>query len=147
MRGRKELCRFAVAAFVLTFLAMGSARADLAATLIDHADSTASSGSAYYTPVSISVQINPAITNWIAWHDLTSPTIVDGAPYVGDYAWIAVNDYFDLTIKNPNGSTARVRMDYNNALADSYGPQAVIYGDAALAPNVNCVFLGHKWRR
>ncbi len=112
------------------------AEADLVSTLIDTADSTAVSGAAYYTPVSISVGIDPSITNWIAWHDHTTPTAVSGVAYVGSYTWIGVDDFCNLTITNPLGASATVRMDYNDGLAVSSGPQAVIFGSAAAAPNV-----------
>ncbi|MBI9019007.1 MAG: PEP-CTERM sorting domain-containing protein [Phycisphaerae bacterium] len=85
---------------------------------------------------SISVNIDPANTNWIAWHNLTFPTNRAGVDYVGSYSWIAVDDYFDLKITNPLGTSQTVRMDYNDAWGLSTGPQAVIFGTAADTPNV-----------
>ncbi len=84
----------------------------------------------------MSVYIDPSITNWVAWHDRTTPTVVGGVDYVGSYSWIAVDDYFDLTVTNPGGTSATIRMDYNDGLGVSSGPQAVIFGTAAAAPNV-----------
>jgi hypothetical protein len=90
-------------------------------------------GFAYST---VSVYVDPAETNWIAWHDKTAPTNVGGKDYVGGYSWIAVDDYLSLTITNPLGETMTQTMDWNDAWGTSSGPQAVIYGTAADAPDV-----------
>jgi hypothetical protein len=85
---------------------------------------------------SVSTYIDPSITNWVAWHDQTSPTVVGGNSYVGSYTWIGVDDYFTLTITNPSGTSLTKLMDYNDGMGVSSGPQAVIFGTAAVAPDV-----------
>lgn len=84
--------------------------------------------------------IDPSVTNWIAWHDETTPTLVGGQEYVGDWSWLGVDDKFYLTITDPYGmSSGRLLMDYNSGMGTASGTQAVIYGAAADAPNV------HRW--
>jgi hypothetical protein len=93
----------------------------------------------YFNNVTVNnIYIDPSITNWIAWHDLTTPDVVGEQEWVGDYGnWLGVDDWFYITITDPNGvSTTRTRMDYNNSMGTASGTQAVIFGDAATAPNV-----------
>jgi hypothetical protein len=85
---------------------------------------------------SVSVYIDPAQTTWIAWHDKTEPTIVNNNPFVGGYNWLGVDDYLNLTVTTPAGNTYTRRMDYNGSYGDPSGPQAVIFGAAPDAPNV-----------
>jgi len=134
MKNNRDVCRsiktvIMTAIVIITIVASQSVQADITATHI-------ANGGAGYLNVSMSTYIDPSITNWIAWHDRTTPTVVGGVDYVGSYSWIAVDDYFDLTITNPTGTSATLRMDYNDAWALSSGPQAVIFGTAAAAPNV-----------
>ena len=56
--------------------------------------------------------------------------------YVGQVSWIAVDDFFTLTVTNPDGASLTRTMDWNDAWGRSSGPQAVIYGTAAAAPDV-----------
>lgn len=93
------------------------------------------------------VYIDPSRTNWIAWHDLPAPTLIGGQEYVGDYYnWLGVDDYFYLTITNPAGaSTGPIRMDFNNSVGYPSGTQAVIYGEADVAPNVTRKSLYSDW--
>lgn len=113
----------------VVFLTAGSTSAGISWTHI-------ANGSSGYLNETVSMYINPARTNWVAWHDQTTPTIHEGKEYVGDVAWIGVDDFFTLTITNPSGATLGGRMDYNDAWAVSSGPQAVIYGTAADSPDV-----------
>jgi len=84
----------------------------------------------------VTMDIDPAVTTWVAWNDITVPHIRNNKEYVGSYSWIAVDDYFNLTVTNPLGVSSTVRMDYNDAWAVSSGPQAVIFGTAEDAPDV-----------
>jgi len=121
--------KFALVTAATVVLATCAASADIMATHI-------ADGSSGYLNTTMSMFIDPARTSWVAWHDQTTPTIHDGTAYVGDVSWIAVDDYFTLTITNPSGATLSGRMDYNDGMAVSSGPQAVIYGTAAGSPNV-----------
>ncbi|MDT8302590.1 MAG: hypothetical protein RQ760_13985 [Sedimentisphaerales bacterium] len=114
---------------IITIVASQPVRADITAMHI-------ANGGAGYLNTSMSAYIDPSITNWVAWHDQITPTVIGGVSYVGSNSWIAVDDYFDLTITNPTGASATVRMDYNDGSAVSSGPQAVIFGTAAAAPDV-----------
>ena len=114
---------------IITIVSSQSGRADITATHITNT----SSG---ILNTSMSTYIDPSITNWVAWHDRTTPTVVGGVDYVGSYSWIAVDDFFTLTVTNPGGTSTSILMDYNDAWGVSSGPQAVIFGTAAAAPNV-----------
>ena len=87
------------------------------------------------------VYIDPSKTNWIAWHDQTTPDVINNQEYVGDSNnWLGVDDYFYLTITNQAGTNSdRLLMDFNSSMGTASGTQAVIYGAAADAPNV------HRW--
>ena len=63
----------------------------------------------YYKYVSVSAYVDPSITNWIAWHDDTTPTIVGGQEYVGFYNWLGTDDWFYLTIAKSGGGAAAAR--------------------------------------
>ena len=82
------------------------------------------------------VYIDPAQTNWIAWHNQTTPYVhSSGQLFVGSYTWLGVDDYLTLTITDPLGNTLTRTMDDNGSYGDPFGPQAVIFGTAAAAPN------------
>jgi hypothetical protein len=83
------------------------------------------------------IYIDPSQTNWIAWHNQTIPFIDGyGQEFVGSYTWVGVDDYLTLTITDPFGNSLTQTMDQNGSMGDPYGPQAVIFGAAADAPNV-----------
>jgi hypothetical protein len=86
---------------------------------------------------SVSVYIDPSITNWIAWHDQTTPTVVGVQEYVGDWGnWLGIDDWLYLNVTTPGGSSYNRQMDYNSGNGTPSGNQAVIFGAAADAPNV-----------
>jgi hypothetical protein len=142
--------RFFLAAFLATYILLltgaGPASASIVATLVDPAGDPATEGlSGYGLPVEWSAYIDPSTTNWIGFHNTTTPTThpslpgrdyIGGAPFVH---WIGlVNDYLDLTITNTTtGASLKRRMDYNDALGNDSGTQSVIFGTAATAPDVH----------
>jgi len=92
-----------------------------------------------------SVYVDPAVTNWIAWHNQTTPREAGGQEYVGGEWWLGTDDYFYLTIVNPDGASSKLRMDYNYSNGAWSGTQAVIYGTAADAPDVSR-WNGSAWQ-
>jgi hypothetical protein len=54
---------------------------------------------------------------------------------LGSYA-PEVDDYFNLTITNPNGQQLTVALDRNNGIGVPSGPQSVVFGTASAAPDV-----------
>ena len=104
--------------------------------------STGSPGGGYnFNNVLLSnVYIDPDMTNWIAWHDKITPTLVSGQEYVGSYDWLGIDDWLYLTITNPVGTqSSRLQMSWNDGVGTYSGPQAIIYGQADTSPNI--------WRR
>jgi len=131
--------RFSILSTVILFSAAAPvAHANVTATVISEQYWFGSVGyGGNYLNVSVSAYVDPSITNWIAWHDQTMPTIVSSQEYVGSYSWLGTDDYFYLTIaKSGGGSSGPTLMDYNGSYGTASGPQAVIYGSAADAPNV-----------
>jgi hypothetical protein len=84
----------------------------------------------------VTVSIDPSITNWIAWHNLPTPTEFGGVDYVGWFAWIGVNTHFHLTVTNPAGESSTEVMSNNDGWGQCDGPQGVIYGTAEESPDV-----------
>ena len=84
------------------------------------------------------IYIDPDTTNWLAWNDIPNPHLIGAQEYVGSIDWLGVDDYLYLTVTHvPSNYSSRRQMDYNNSGGWPSGTQAVIYGDAAVAPNVN----------
>lgn len=86
----------------------------------------------------VSQFIDPVQTRWIAWNH--SPTVDSTDPQRPNQSLlgrsIGVNDFIRLTVINPEGQSLTLDIDQNTAAAESYGPQAVIYGSSELAPDV-----------
>jgi len=133
----------------LVFIATGSA--DVTSHFVHEAYGygTGQSFAGNYLNVDKTIYVDPAVTNWIAWHNLTTPDVVGGQEYVGDYEnWLGVDDKMYLTIVNPAGtsSSSRILMDDNGSYGDPSGVQAVIYGTAAEAPNVTRKSFYGSWQ-
>ncbi|MCP4607278.1 MAG: hypothetical protein GY845_01000 [Planctomycetes bacterium] len=123
---------------IITIVVSQSGRADITATSIHEKYWFGSGYGGNYLNTSLSVYVDPSITNWIAWHDQTTPDLIGGVEYVGDNSWLGTDDYFYLTItKSGGGSSGAILMDYNSSMGTASGPQAVMYGTAADAPNVH----------
>ena len=91
---------------------------------------------------SVSLFIDPAATNWIAWSDSfgTPPTSAD--PYacatgscIGRHGF-GTNDHIRLTVTNPLGAAFASDIDWNDGSGNSSGPQMILFGTAANAPDV-----------
>jgi hypothetical protein len=132
--------RYAVLGCVLLFILVPVAQAATQSYKIDDSFSGSGGANPYRTVTLDNIFIDPTTTNWIAWHTQTTPHLENGKEWVGGYSngvVYGMDDYFFLTITDQNGnSSSRVRMDYNDGSANSSGPQAVIFGEAAVAPDV-----------
>jgi hypothetical protein len=125
----------------LTFVA--PAKADLISTFVagDISGPGFPSGGAQYEFASVTMNLDPTQTNWIAWADFWSPQTTPapfsypGGAFVGSHGF-GTDDWIQLTITNPGGTSASVEMDRNNSIGDSYGPQMIIFGTASDAPGV-----------
>jgi len=96
------------------------------------------SSSQPWDSASITVSIDPTLTNWVAWNNLSDVSLTNssrpGETFLGPGSYGA-DDYFKLTVTNPLGSFLTVDMDRNTAMGVSYGPQNVIYGNKEDAPD------------
>jgi hypothetical protein len=144
MNKKKRVMRLSMRNVVLvvisiTAISVSSTQADISSTLIHNNYWFGSGYGGNYLNTSISVYIDPSITNWIAWHDHVAPDFIGTREYVGDHDnWLGTDDYFYLTISKSGGATSsRLRMDYNSGMGTASGTQAVIYGSAADAPDVH----------
>jgi hypothetical protein len=117
-----------------------SARAEqIIATLVAPATDFGSPGSGEFDVQEIDLFINPAATNWIAWNRFdavmaTTPSR-PGEFLLGNNA-IEVDDFFSLTITNPDGLTSTAPYDQNGSFGAPIGQQAVIFGLAEETPDV-----------
>ena len=90
---------------------------------------------------SVSLYIDPASTNWIAWSDSfgTPPGTAD--PYacppgscIGRHGF-GTDDFIRMTITGPTGALT-LDIDHNDAYGNYTGPQMILFGTAAAAPDV-----------
>jgi hypothetical protein len=93
-------------------------------------------GSGQYEFKSVSLFIDPVATNWIAWSDnYTSPYSCLTGSCIGSHGF-GTNDFIRLTVTNPSGSASTLNIDQNDSSGDSSGPQMILFGTAANAPDV-----------
>lgn len=128
---------------ILSFLLLAApAWAGLTATLVDTPFSTSSAGIGQYDLASVTVFIDPSVTNWIAWNDTPTVSRTD-ASFPGQFfLWggggFGTDDFIVLTVTNPGGTSLAVNMDLNDAFGAHLVPSNkmnVIFGTAAAAPN------------
>ena len=119
----------------------GAYGAVITATAFDSAydTSVAAAGGAEYDFASVTVFVDPAQTNWIAWND--APTVSYTHPArPGEFFFgpggIGVDDFIRLTVvRQQTGQSLTVDIDQNDGFAVSSGTQNLIFGDAATAPD------------
>ena len=115
--------------------------AGLTATFVDGFFAPASSPIGQYDLASVTVFINPAVTNWIAWNDTPTVSRADGSFPGQTFLWggggFGSDDFIVVTVTNPVGGSLAVSMDLNNSLGAHVltDPMQVILGTAAAAPN------------
>ena len=105
---------------------------------------TVPGGGYQYDFATVQMTLDPTTTTWIAMQDYFQEPVTPGTyaygscPPVGCVGahGFGTDDYIVLTITNPGGSTATVTMDQNDPFGNSFGPQMVIFGSAADAPDV-----------
>lgn len=98
-----------------------------------------------YDTASITLNINPALTNWIAWNNtpIVSNANVScsaGEPYAGFCLSGAMDDYIRITVTNPGGTSLTHTFDRNNTnngplFDEANNNQNVIFGTANAAPD------------
>lgn len=90
-----------------------------------------------YDNASITIPINPATTSWVAWNDTPTVSRTDALFPGQKFLWggNGTDDFINLKITNPAGTQLIVAMDQNNAFGVASGPQQVIFGAAAAAPD------------
>ena len=113
-----------------------SANATLSSLLVSPQNIVSGAGGGQYEFNSVSMFIDPAATNWIAWSDsYTSPYSCSTGSCIGSHGF-GTDDYIQLTVTNPLGSASILAIDNNDAFGNSFGPQMVLFGTAANAPDV-----------
>lgn len=92
-----------------------------------------------YSSASITATIDPAKTRWVAWNNVSSLALTrperPGAALLGPGGF-GTDDYIDVTVTNPRGEKLTIALDKNDSVGRSSGPQNVIFGTAADAPDV-----------
>ena len=120
------------------------ASADVISAFVDSATTDGSgraSGGAQYDFASATMNLDPALTTWVCWADFWGPPTnpgpftYAGGEFVGAHGY-GTDDWIRLTIANPSGASATLDLDWNNSSGGSSGPQMIIFGDAADAPEV-----------
>ena len=94
---------------------------------------------AVYDTATVRIQIDPAKTSWVAWNNTPGVSVQrperPGAVLFGPGGY-GTDDHIELTVRAPGGATSTAILDRNDAFGRSSGPQNVIFGTAAAAPDV-----------
>lgn len=90
-----------------------------------------------YDTKSVTVAIDPSMTNWIAWNDLPTADRVSGS-YTGCLGpgGFGTDDFLIITVTDPGGTSTPVQFDWNAENGASSGPQNMIFGVAPDTPPV-----------
>lgn len=125
------------------------AHAGLIATFVDAwlPESQASpTGIGEFDFASTSVFVDPSLTEWIAWNNTADVVVADpgcsGGVCLGPPGF-GVDDFIRLTVTNPAGSSLTIDIDQNSGGGVSFGPQNVIFGTAAAAPDARRTGFGN----
>lgn len=107
-------------------------------------------GTGQFDIASITVNINPSQTNWVAWNNAptvaagpvtASPVAFGSSPCSAGEAYAdmclrgAMDDYVRITVTNPLGASSSVNYDRNDGFNAPFGAQNVIFGTANAAPD------------
>lgn len=90
------------------------------------------------TDASVTVVLDPAQVRWVAWNDVPGldrrfPELTDELVFgPGSFG---VNDTMRVTLTTPSGETVTAEVDFNGADSRSSGPQNLLFGDPADAPD------------
>lgn len=132
---------------VMALVALVAARADaglISYKVTDAYATLTSSPGEIYSTASITVDIDPSVTNWIAWNDTPTLSLSDGGcgGFVGGSGsclgpgGFGTNDSIDVTVTNPDGAAQTETIDENSDWGVSSGTQNVLFGTAEDAPDV-----------
>jgi len=128
-----------------------TASASLIAHLVDATfPNNSSLGLGQFDSASITIFVDPSLTNWIAWNN--TPTVmlgpVTGSPvafgsspcsageaYAGMCLRGAMDDEVHITVTNPGSTASTVVYDRNDGNNAPSGAQNVIFGTADAAPD------------
>jgi hypothetical protein len=140
---------------LVSISAMLCAAPPASATLIAHFVDAAfpnnsSLGLGQFDSASISIFVDPSLTNWIAWNNTpavalgpvtASPVAFGSSPcsageaYAGMCLRGAMDDEILLTVTNPGGTSQATTYDRNDGFNAPSGAQNVIFGTAQAAPD------------
>ncbi len=108
-------------------------------TAIFVADPAFTTTTGEYDSAVVSVTLDPAKINWIAWNNTPHVEKTDPSR-PGEFflfgGGIGTDDYIMLTVVAPSGASQTINIDQNNAWGGSFGTQNVIFGSASDAPDV-----------
>src|SRR5687767_12451308 len=120
----------------------GFSKGALDATFMTPAYTTLSvaGGGAEFASASATVFVDPSITQWIAWNDAATVSRTHpsrpGELFLGP-GGIGVDDFVRLSVVNlQSNQSLTFDIDQNDGFAVSSGTQNVIFGAAAVAPDV-----------
>src|ERR1043166_630148 len=124
----RHCIKITVCAFALLGLPATAVHGALIATFVKSSFTTftAPGGGAEFDSASVTVFIDPAATQWIAWND--TPTVSRAHPsrpgefFLGP-GGIGVDDYLRLSIVNPSSQPLAADIDQNDGFAVSFGTQ------------------------
>lgn len=91
-----------------------------------------------YDTATVQVPVDPSRAIWIAWNN--APTVSlerperPGVTLLGPGGF-GTDDRIELTVTSPDGKSTTAALDQNDAWGRSSGPQNVIFGTAAAAPD------------
>lgn len=120
-----------------------ASEAAITATFVDGGFSAVGTpgGDLQYDFATVTVFINPAVTNWVAWNDTATVSRTDGSFPGQFFLWggggFGTDDFIRLTVTNPSAAVLTVDLDHNNAFGAHVltDPMQVIFGTAAAAPD------------
>lgn len=150
-KSKKSLIFAALASVVLSPLTIQPASATLIAHFVDATFPNDSSlGLGQFDSASITIFVDPSLTNWIAWNNTptvalgpvtASPVAFGSSPcsageaYAGMCLRGAMDDEVRITVTNPGSTASTVIYDHNDGFNAPSGAQNVIFGTANAAPD------------
>ncbi|MGV8039733.1 MAG: hypothetical protein AB2L07_06555 [Thermoanaerobaculaceae bacterium] len=89
-------------------------------------------GSDPYLTATVRACIEPALVSWIAWDNSPGAGSLErSGPFKG-----GVDDFIELTVAGPSGTSSTINMDQNDPMGAPFGPQQVIFGSPSESPDV-----------
>jgi hypothetical protein len=89
-------------------------------------------GSDPYLTATVRACVEPERVSWIVWDNSPGAGSLErSGPLKG-----GVDDFIELTVVDPSGTSSTVNMDQNDAMGAPFGPQQVIFGSPSESPDV-----------